>query len=97
MAVKGRFPNKMIKNHFRAYEQIQLEPFFNETDYRFRSHEVDPVTSKRNSVSFVSLYYFSSVYLFLSRLPLGKPVLKILDITNPTRDLSQLLRSSKVR
>lgn len=68
MAMKGRFPNKMVKTHFRSYEVLQLESHF-EPDYRFRSHEVDAVT--------------------------GKPVMRILDITRPSRDLATILRGSK--
>eukprot|EP01041_Mallomonas_annulata_P008503 gene8503-17536_t len=43
MEVKGRFPNKMLRAHLRSYENMQLEPHFQE-DLRFRQQEQDPVT-----------------------------------------------------
>lgn len=43
MAVKGRFPNKQIKAHLRAYEVLSLEPHF-DPDLRFRQYEIDPIT-----------------------------------------------------
>lgn len=52
MTMKGRFPNKMIKSHFRSYEMLQLEPHFDQ-DYRFRSHETDAVSGE-----FI-LYFYS--------------------------------------
>jgi serine/threonine-protein kinase PRP4 len=69
MGVKGKFPNKLLKNHFRSYEMLQLEPHF-DSDLRFRQHELDAVT--------------------------GKPVMKLVEITQPTKDLSIIMRSSKV-
>ena len=46
MAVKGRFPNKQLKTHLRAYEMMALEPHFDAENFRFRQQEVDPVTGK---------------------------------------------------
>lgn len=68
MAVKGRFPNKLLKSHQRSYETMNLEPHF-DADYRFRQYEVDAVS--------------------------GKPVLRLVDINLPTRELSTILRGSK--
>ena len=69
MAVKGRFPNKVVKAHLRAYEALSLEAHFDQ-DSRFKQYEADPIT--------------------------GKTVLRLVDITNPTRDLATVLRGSKV-
>lgn len=69
MAVKGRFPNKMIKNHIKAYETMQLAPHFDDS-LKFHQYEIDAVT--------------------------GKPVMKLVDINQPTRDLGTILRSNKV-
>ena len=68
MAVKGRFPNKLLKSHFKAYEMLQLEPHF-DPDFKFRQQEFDTVS--------------------------GKPILRKVEINQPTRDLSMVLRSSK--
>jgi serine/threonine-protein kinase PRP4 len=48
MAMKGKFPVKMIKNHFKSYESLQIQSHFVENDLqqRFRSMEVDSVTGK---------------------------------------------------
>ncbi len=43
MAVKGRFPNKLLKSHIRAYEVLALEPHF-DNDQRFRQYEADSIT-----------------------------------------------------
>lgn len=45
MAIKGRFPNKMLKSHARAYEEMGLEPHF-DPDTRFRNYEQDALTGK---------------------------------------------------
>lgn len=45
MAVKGRFPNKILKAHIRSYEQMSLEPHFDQ-DTRFRQYELDALTGK---------------------------------------------------
>jgi len=68
MAVKGRFPNKLVKSHMRAYEVLALEPHF-DADLRFRQYESDPIT--------------------------GKTILRLIEVTHPTRDLAGVLRSSK--
>lgn len=68
MAVKGRFPNKVVKAHLRAYEALSLEAHFDQ-DTRFKQYEADPIT--------------------------GKTVLRLVDVNNPTRDLSSVLRGSK--
>ncbi|RYG68593.1 hypothetical protein EON64_04825 [archaeon] len=68
MEVKGRFPNKLLRNHLRSYESMSLEPHF-DSDCRFKQYETDSVS--------------------------GKPVLRLVNITQPTRDLATILRSSK--
>lgn len=45
MAVKGRFPNKMIKTHQRQYDAMKLEAHF-DADSKFRCVETDPLTNK---------------------------------------------------
>ncbi len=45
MEVKGSLPQKVVRRHRAAYEQLQLEPFF-EADGRFRQQEADPVSKK---------------------------------------------------
>jgi serine/threonine-protein kinase PRP4 len=69
MAIKGRFPTKQLKLHFKAYETLQLQPHF-ESDQRFRQHETDSISKKE--------------------------VIKLVDINSPSRDLSVILRQSKV-
>eukprot|EP01031_Cornospumella_fuschlensis_P044445 gene44445-54351_t len=68
MEIKGRFPNKLLRNHLRSYESMSLEPHF-DSDCRFKQYETDSVS--------------------------GKPVLRLVNITQPTRDLATILRSSK--
>lgn len=55
MEVKGRLPNKLIRSHLRAYETLQLEPFFDSNDLRFRYYEQDPVTGTVRVVCVCSL------------------------------------------
>jgi hypothetical protein len=43
MEIKGRFPNKMLRAHIRAYESMNLECHFQE-DLKFKQYEQDPVT-----------------------------------------------------
>lgn len=45
MALRGRFPNKVLKLHQRQYETMNLEPHF-DSDLRFRQWEQDPVSGK---------------------------------------------------
>jgi len=40
MAVKGKFMNKQVRAHLRAYEVLSLEPHF-DPDLRFRQYEMD--------------------------------------------------------
>ena len=68
MALKGRFPNKMVKLHQRQYDAMKMEAHF-DPDSKFRCTETDPLTQK--------------------------PTTRLMDITGPTRDLLQALRSSK--
>lgn len=68
--VKGKPPQKMLKQHVRSYDTLQLEPHFSDSaNYKFRSQEVDAVT--------------------------GKPVLRLLDMSQPTRPLNHILQGSK--
>jgi len=43
MAVKGKFMNKQVRAHLRAYEVLSLEPHF-DPDLRFRQYEMDQIT-----------------------------------------------------
>jgi serine/threonine-protein kinase PRP4 len=43
MAVKGKFMNKQVRTHLRAYEVLSLEPHF-DPDLRFRQYEMDQIT-----------------------------------------------------
>lgn len=45
MAVKGRFPNKLLRAHFRAYENLNLDPHF-DADLKFKQWDIDPVSGK---------------------------------------------------
>lgn len=45
MDVKGRFPNKLLRQHLRAYESMAMDTHFQE-DLRFKQYEQDPVTGK---------------------------------------------------
>jgi serine/threonine-protein kinase PRP4 len=69
MVTKGRFPNKQLKMHFRAYETMQLDAHFDPDSLRFKQQELDPVT--------------------------GKSVLRLVDISQPTKDLASTLRGAK--
>ena len=40
----GRFANKQLKSHFRAYEAMSLDSHFDERDLKFKQQELDPVT-----------------------------------------------------
>ncbi len=71
MSVKGRVPAKLIRNHIKSYEVLQLEPHFDESTSKFRQWDTDAVTKK--------------------------PVLKLVDINHPTKDLGAILRQNKVR
>lgn len=66
--VTGRMNNRMVRNHIRAYEAMNLEAHF-EADCRFRQYETDSLT--------------------------GKVVLRLVNISQPARDLAGILRSSK--
>jgi hypothetical protein len=79
----------------RAYEVLSLEPHF-DPDQRFRQYEADPITGAPPPPS-VALYV-SAVCNPHNPLSLctGKTVLRLIDITVPTRDLAAVLRSSKV-
>lgn len=68
MAVKGKIPNRIIKQHQRQYDLLHLEAHF-DNDSRFKQAEVDTIT--------------------------GKPVIRLIEITAPSKDIAQLLRSSK--
>ena len=45
MAVKGRFPNKQLRAHIRAYEILNLDTHF-DADLKFKQWDLDPVTGK---------------------------------------------------
>ncbi|EKU23242.1 hypothetical protein NGA_0680100 [Nannochloropsis gaditana CCMP526] len=45
MELKGALPQKLVRRHRLAYEQLKLEPMF-ESDGRFRQIEQDPVSKK---------------------------------------------------
>jgi hypothetical protein len=53
-SLTGRFANKQLKNHFRAYELMQLDAHFEERDLKFKQMELDPVTGK--PFSLISLH-----------------------------------------
>ena len=38
-----RFPNKLIRNHLRAYEIMRVDSHFT-AEYQFKHHELDKVT-----------------------------------------------------
>ena len=42
--------NKQLKNHFRAYEAMQLDAHFEERDLKFKQMELDPVTGQSNGI-----------------------------------------------
>lgn len=42
--------NKQLKNHFRAYEAMQLDAHFEERDLKFKQMELDPVTGQSNGM-----------------------------------------------
>jgi serine/threonine-protein kinase PRP4 len=44
-AVKGRFPNKVLRTHLRSYESMGQEAHFDQ-DLKFKQHDTDPVTGK---------------------------------------------------
>ena len=67
--LSGRFPNKQLKTHFRAYETMALDPHFDPDTLRFKQQELDPVT--------------------------GKSILRLVDINQPTKELSATLRGAK--
>lgn len=47
MEVKGKVPQKLLRQHLRAYETLQLEPHFSgDGSCKFRSQETDAVTGK---------------------------------------------------
>jgi hypothetical protein len=49
MAVKGRFPVRMIRAHLKSYEMLQLDPHFegeNTASSRFKQLDIDPVSKK---------------------------------------------------
>jgi len=50
MMAKGRLPNKLIKQHVKSYEGLQMEPHFatdgNSVDLKFKQYEKDPVSDK---------------------------------------------------
>ena len=52
MELKGPFPRKMIRRHFKSFELMQRAPHF-DTDFTFRKHAVDPVT-KADTVKLVT-------------------------------------------
>jgi serine/threonine-protein kinase PRP4 len=47
MEVKGKIPQKLIRQHLRSYEMLQLEPHFSgDGSCKFRAQETDAVTGK---------------------------------------------------
>jgi len=43
----GPFPAAMLRKHIRAYtDKLELEPHFDEEQFRFKQHDADPVTGK---------------------------------------------------
>jgi len=68
MAMKGKFPNKLLKLHLRSYESLKLDPHF-DNDLKFRQQEIDPVS--------------------------GHVILRLVEIIQPTKDLTSLLRGHK--
>jgi len=44
--VKAAFPKKLLKRHLAAYEELQLDPHFEEQSLRFRHIEADPVSGR---------------------------------------------------
>ena len=64
--------NKQLKNHFRAYEAMQLDAHFEERDLKFKQMELDPVTGQSNGIKwsgFVSSCHvcmYVCMYVYLS-------------------------------
>ena len=52
MQLKGPFPRKIIRRHFKSFELMQRAPHF-DTDFTFRKNTVDPVT-KADTVKLVT-------------------------------------------
>ena len=49
MLTKGRFPNKMIKSHIKAYELLHIDAHFISdltVEMKFKQYEKDPVSGK---------------------------------------------------
>ena len=49
MNVKGKFPNKMIKQHVKSYENLKIDPHFvhdslTGIEMKFKQYEKDPVS-----------------------------------------------------
>jgi hypothetical protein len=72
----------------RQYEVLNLEAHF-DADLKFRQQELDPVTGK------LTKGYFPTSVLFIFYF-LGKQIMKLVEINNPTRDLTSICRSAKV-
>ena len=50
MMIKGKFPNKLIKLHLKAYELLKMDSHFvndiSSVDFKFKQYETDDVTNK---------------------------------------------------
>lgn len=111
--------NKQLKNHFRAYEAMQLDAHFEERDLKFKQMELDPVTGQytRQVVVVFHLLFssythmkcvcysaaqnvisdvFSAALIYLELFPQGKSVQRLVEITQPSKDLASVIRGSKV-
>jgi serine/threonine-protein kinase PRP4 len=53
-AVKGRFPNKMLRSHLRACETLRMEEHF-DSDLKFKQQDRDPITGMKRALLFAVL------------------------------------------